>query len=53
MIESTNESVKGGWTAQQIYGFAEINGERKQVRKAVGKKGNQVENVRIVYDWKA
>ena len=52
VIESTNESVSDTWTARQIYGFAEINGEKKQVRKIVGKKGDQVERIRMVYDWK-
>ena len=53
VIESTNESVTDTWTARQIYGFAEVNGEKKQVRKIVGKKGDQIERIRMVYDWKA
>jgi len=53
VIESTIESVTDTWTVHQIYGLAEVNGERKHVIRVVGKKGNQVERLRMVYDWKA
>lgn len=53
LIESTNESVTDTWTVQQVWGFAEVDGQRRHVRKIVGKKGKQVERVRLVYEWKA
>lgn len=52
IIDSVNESVTDGWRAVQVYGFADVNGERKHVRRIVTTKGKQVEKIRLVYDWK-
>ena len=43
---------KSGWTAEQIWGFASINGERYHVRKFLVMKGNEVAKTRMVYDWR-
>lgn len=51
VIEHANESLSDTWTACQIYGLAEVDGKKKQVRKIVAKKGSQVERIRIVYEW--
>lgn len=52
IIDSVNESVTDGWRAVQVYGLADVNGERKHVRRIVTTKGKQVEKIRLVYDWK-
>jgi hypothetical protein len=40
-----------GWTANQIWGFAEINGERRYTRRVVVKKGDEVLKIRLVYEY--
>ncbi len=40
-----------GWTAEQIWGFADIEGKRYYVRRVVVTKGKEVLSVRLVYDW--
>ncbi|KAK4550191.1 hypothetical protein LTR36_003158 [Oleoguttula mirabilis] len=52
LIYSVNESDTNGWRAVQVYGFADVGGERKHVRRVVTTKGEQVEKIRLVYDWK-
>lgn len=53
VIESYVENEGNKWTAWQIWGFAEIGGERKQVRRIVVRKTdkNEVKRVRLVYDY--
>jgi len=51
-IDSYVESVNNGWTARQIWGFADIDGTRRYVRRVVVKKGPKVQRQRIVYDFK-
>ncbi|KAI6899849.1 hypothetical protein KC318_g10626 [Hortaea werneckii] len=51
VIEAVNESCTDTWTAVQIYGFAEIDGQRKHIRRTVAKKGKQVEKITLVYDY--
>ena len=46
------ESQGNGWTAHQIWGFAEINGVRKYSRRVVVRKGKDVKRARLVYDFK-
>ena len=46
------ENQKAGWFVEQIWGFAEINGERHHIRKTLVKKGDEVAKARTVYDWK-
>ncbi|WPH02490.1 Hypothetical protein R9X50_00535500 [Acrodontium crateriforme] len=52
LIASEQFSLSDTWTAYQVIGFADVNGERRQVRKVVGKKGDQVERVRMIHDWR-
>ena len=41
-----------GWTAEQIWGFAILDGKRYQVRKFLVKKGEEEAKARMVYEWK-
>lgn len=43
---------KNGWSAEQIWGFAKVNGERYHARKTLVTKGEKVEKMRTIYDWK-
>ena len=43
---------KSGWTAEQIWGFAMVDGKRYHVRKFLVKKGDEEAKARMVYDWK-
>lgn len=40
-----------GWTAEQIWGFAIVAGERYYARRIVVAKGDTVLKVMLVYDW--
>jgi hypothetical protein len=40
-----------GWTAEQIWGFATVEGKRYYVRRVVVTKEKEVLSVRLVYDW--
>lgn len=53
VIESFVENDGNKWTAWQVWGFAEIGGERKHVRRIVVRKSdkNEVRRVRLVYDY--
>ena len=50
-VESYVDNEKAGWTGEQIWGFATINGERRHVRRVIVKKGDTALKVRLVYDW--
>jgi len=41
----------GDWTAEQIWGFEEIKGERRYTRRVVVRKGDKVQRARLVYDY--
>ena len=51
VIEMIVESISDTWTAQQVWGMAEVNGERRQVRKVLTKKGSKEHKISIVYDY--
>lgn len=51
VIEMLVESITDTWTAQQVWGMSEINGERRQVRKVLAKKGSKEHKISIVYDY--
>ena len=51
VIEMYVESISDTWTAQQIWGFSEINGERRQVRRVLTKKGDKELKVSLIYDY--
>ncbi|PKS06336.1 hypothetical protein jhhlp_007084 [Lomentospora prolificans] len=45
------ENIDNGWTATQVWGFQEVDGERRYVRNIVIKKGDKRVNMRLVYDY--
>ena len=53
IVESYVDNEGNAWTAWQIWGFADIGGERKLTRKFVVRKKNKDEVVRfrLVYDY--
>jgi hypothetical protein len=52
-VEGYVESAKDGWSAQQIWGFAVVDGERRHVRRILAKKpGWEEQRIRMVYDWR-
>jgi hypothetical protein len=53
IVESFVDNEGAKWTGWQIWGFAEINGERKLTRRfAIRRKDkDQVVRVRLIYDW--
>ncbi|KAF2157241.1 hypothetical protein K461DRAFT_317371 [Myriangium duriaei CBS 260.36] len=56
VIQTYTESVGLSgkqWTADQVWGFEIINGERRHVRRIVITRGDKVQKIRTVYDWKA
>ena len=51
-VQALAESVGNGWTADQVWGFEEVNGERHYVRHVIVKKGEDWKMARLVYDYK-
>ena len=51
-VQSYVESVDGGWTAEQIWGFETIKEKKYYTRRVVVRKGDKFERVRLVYDYK-
>ena len=51
-VQSYVEADKG-WTGNQIWGFAIIDGKRYYTRRVVIAKGKEVLKVRLVYNWSA
>lgn len=49
-VESFVDAERG-WTARQMWGFAQVQGKRYHVRRVVVIKGEQVKKVRLVYDF--
>jgi hypothetical protein len=49
-VDSWVESVNG-WTARQIWGFADVDGVRHYVRRVVVKKGTKTQQQVLVYDF--
>ena len=53
LVQSYVESIDGGkWRAEQVWGFEKINGDRRHTRRVVCRKGDKVQRVRLVYDYK-
>jgi len=50
-VDSYVESVNG-WTARQVWGFGEVDGLRRYVRRVVVKKGGKTQQQVLVYDFK-
>lgn len=51
-VQALAESIDKGWTADQVWGFEEVNGERRYVRHVIVKKGEDWKMARLVYDYK-
>ena len=51
LMECWGENMARGWTGNQVWGFAVVNGERKHVRKLVVAKGEKALKITLVYDW--
>lgn len=53
VVESYVENESSKWTGWQLWGFAEINGERRLVRRFAVRRtdNNKVVHVRLVYDY--
>lgn len=52
LIEATGGDVDGKWSATHVWGFLDVQGQRKHVRKVVVKGRNKEEvRVMMVYDW--
>lgn len=51
VIRAETESRSDTWKALQIWGFAEIDGQRKHVRRVLATKGKEEIRIRLVYDW--
>ena len=51
-VQALAESIDNGWTADQVWGFEKVNGERRYVRHVIVKKGEDWKMARLVYDYK-
>lgn len=45
------ESVGNGWIADLLWGFEDVQGQRRYVRRVVVVKGDKRIERRLVYDW--
>ncbi|KAL9098725.1 MAG: hypothetical protein Q9187_009611, partial [Circinaria calcarea] len=50
-VQAWVESIGGGWTAEQVWGFEEIKGSRYHVRHIIVRKGEDWKQARLVYDY--
>ncbi|MCJ1306413.1 hypothetical protein MMC25_000055 [Agyrium rufum] len=50
-VLSWAESVGGGWTVEQVWGFQEVDGKRYYARNVNCRKGEEVKRARLVYDF--
>lgn len=48
---AANQDKGYGWTAEQVWGFEEIDGKRYHTRRVVARNGDKVEHLRLVYDY--
>ncbi|KAM5471941.1 hypothetical protein MauCBS54593_003348 [Microsporum audouinii] len=53
LIFSRVESIDHGWIQEQVWGFQEIDGQKRYVRRIVIIKGEQRREARFVFDWVA
>ncbi|KAJ5779676.1 hypothetical protein N7457_007396 [Penicillium paradoxum] len=51
-LQSFVRNVESGWTAEQVWGFETVGGERRHTRRIVVAKGSKVEFTRLVYIFK-
>ncbi|CAI7614573.1 unnamed protein product [Penicillium bialowiezense] len=52
-MQSFVQNADAGWTAEQVWGFEIIDGQRLHTRRVVVTKNGQVELARLVYSFKA
>ncbi|KZZ95713.1 hypothetical protein AAP_01389 [Ascosphaera apis ARSEF 7405] len=52
-LQSWVVSQENGWTAEQIWGFEMIDGQRRHTRRAVVAKGKKVVKARLVYTYQS
>jgi hypothetical protein len=52
ILDNHVESQGNGWVGRLVWGFQEVNGKRKYARNVVVKKGDKVERVTLIYDYK-
>lgn len=50
-FQSWVENEKNAWTANQVWGFQTIDGERRYVRKVAARKKGEVRTAVLVYDY--
>jgi hypothetical protein len=50
-VQGYVENNEKGWTGEQIWGFAIVDGKRYYTRRVVIAKGSEVMKVRLVYNW--
>lgn len=51
-VQALAESIGNGWTADQVWGFEEVDGKRHYVRHVIVRKGDDWKMARLVYDYK-
>lgn len=51
LIHSRVESVDHGWVQEQTWGFAEVEGQRRHMRRVVVSKGSERRSATFVLDW--
>jgi len=52
-MQSFVKNQDSGWTAEQVWGFEIVDGERRHTRRVVVTKNGEVEMARLVYAFKA
>jgi hypothetical protein len=52
LMQAFVRNLDSGWTAEQIWGFEIVDGERRHARRVVVAKDGQVEYARLVYTFK-
>ncbi|KAI9698383.1 MAG: hypothetical protein M1836_003963 [Candelina mexicana] len=52
VVRAYVESLDSTWTADQVWGFEEIDGKRYYARHVVVRKGEDWKQARLVYDYK-
>lgn len=51
LIFSRVESVEHKWVQEQVWGFADVDGERRYIRRIVVEKGSETGMAQLVLDW--
>jgi len=51
-IQSFVVNEARGWDGDQVWGFADINGERRYTRRVIVTKGKEVMKIRMIYDFR-